>query len=86
MIGALIAKRKSAATFAALNRRDFDAFLEGWAEDTTFIYPGDVTASDTFAGKKAILNWYERWSEQFTTAHFTLKHVAFSNLFETRND
>jgi ketosteroid isomerase-like protein len=48
MIGAWIAKQKAPASLEALNRRDLDAWLKDWAEDATFIYPGDVRASGTY--------------------------------------
>ena len=43
MIGALIARRKASEGFEALNRRDLEVFLKDWADDATFIYPGDVS-------------------------------------------
>ena len=55
MIGAMIGKRRVRSAFASLNRRDLPAFLANWAEDATFIFPGDVPGvSGKIEGKKAI--------------------------------
>ena len=51
MIGALMAKRLAGAVMDALSGRDFDAFLRDFAEDATFIYPGNVPASGVHKGE-----------------------------------
>ena len=82
MIGALLVKRTAARSFEALNRRDLEAFLKAWADNATFVYPGDLTdVSGTFVGKAACWAWFERFLEQFPVLHFTVKHVSVSNLF-----
>jgi len=45
LIGALVAKRKVRAAFLSFNDRDIPTFLESWAEDANFVYPGGVSAS-----------------------------------------
>jgi ketosteroid isomerase-like protein len=81
MIGAIIVKSKVRSAFAALNRRDLPAFLSGWAEDATFIYPGNLSASGKLEGKKAIEGWFRKYLEQFPTLKFTLKNVSVQNIF-----
>ena len=54
MIGALIAKRKTASAYKSLNSRDISRFLAGWHDEATWIYPGDLSVSGEFKGKKSI--------------------------------
>ena len=82
MIGAWIAKRRLPAAYEALNRHDLEALLETWAEEATFVYPGDVDASGTYHGKAAIRAWFQRFFEQFPTVRFTVKHGAVADLFD----
>lgn len=82
MIGALMTKRNVAAAFEALNRHDLNAFLKGWQDDATFIYPGDISVSGTYTGRDAIRAWFQNMLDQFPTIAFTVRHVAVSNLFD----
>ena len=65
MIGAMIAKQKISSAFDALNNRDFEAFLAGWRDDCTFIYPGDLPVSGKMEGKHAIEKWFKNFLDQF---------------------
>lgn len=82
MIGTLIVKQKVAGAFKALNRRDLDTFLKDYSVDATFVYPGDLSASGTHAGKEAIRLWFKRFLEQFPQIQFNVKHVTIENLFD----
>lgn len=53
MIGAIIAKHKTREKFAARNRGDIDTFLDNWAEDATFIFPGQSEMSGTLSSQSA---------------------------------
>lgn len=81
MIGAIIAKSKVRSAFKALNRRDLAAFFSGWAEDSVFFYPGDVSASGKMEGKKVIAEWFRKYLDQFPKLNFTLKNVSVENIF-----
>ncbi len=81
MIGAIIVKSKVRSAFASLNRRDLPAFLSGWAEDATFIYPGNISVSGKMQGKKTIQEWFEKYLDQFPTLKFTLRSVSVQNIF-----
>ncbi|MBZ0172734.1 MAG: nuclear transport factor 2 family protein, partial [Phycisphaerales bacterium] len=59
----------------ALQRGDFDAVLEDWADDAVFIYPGEVSASGETRGKEAIRAWLERWRETFPELRFTITAI-----------
>jgi len=83
MIGALIAKRKAMAALEAMNRGDLENYLHGWADDGTFVFPGNVEgASGTHIGKDAIGRWMQHFFEQFPSRSFNVKHIAVSNLFD----
>jgi len=81
MIGAIIAKSKVRSAFACLNRHDLIGFLSGWAEDATFIYPGNISVSGKIEGKKAIQAWFKKYLDQFPTLRFTLRSVSVQNIF-----
>jgi ketosteroid isomerase-like protein len=82
MIGTIIAKKALAGAFDALNRHDLQAFMEPWREDARFIFPGEIYASGTCAGKSAIEGWFKQFFEQFPSIRFDLKAVCVSNIFD----
>ena len=82
MIGAIIAKSRLRKAFNALNNHDLDAFISGWREDGTFIYPGDFSVSGTFQGKDAVRGWFENFFRQFPEIQFTVNYVCVDRLFD----
>ena len=82
MIGAIIAKKKAHSGFASLNQRDLPTFLASWAENATFVYPGNLSVSGKTEGKKAIEEWFRKMMEQFPKVNFTLKNVFVQNIFD----
>lgn len=82
MIGAWLAQRKTPQIYQAFNRHDLEAVLANFAEDVTFVFPGDVKASGVHAGKEAVRRWFERFFEQFPTLRFTVRRVTVANLFD----
>jgi len=82
MIGTIISLKTVKSSFAALNRSDISAFLAGWAEDATFIYPGNMSVSGEIKGKPAIEAWFQRFFEQFPKVRFSLKSVCVKNIFD----
>ena len=80
MIGTLIAKSKIRSGFNRLSNHDIDTFLTDWAEDASFIYPGNISVSGEFSGKKAIEEWFTKFMEQFPQINFTIKHVCLQNI------
>ena len=81
MIGAVIARKKVRASFECLNHRDLNTFLRTWAEDATFIYPGNLSVSGTMEGKSAIHEWFQKMLDQFPEINFTVKNVCVKNIF-----
>ena len=82
MIGTLIAKRKIRSGFNSLSNHDIDTFLKDWAEDATFIYPGNISVSGEYQGKKAIEDWFKKFMAQFPIINFTIKHLCLQNIFD----
>jgi ketosteroid isomerase-like protein len=82
MIGALLAKRSILRGFEAMNRHDLPRFMAAWCDDASFIYPGDVPASGTFAGKAAVERWFRSFFEQFPHIRFDVRDVCVGNVFD----
>lgn len=81
MIAAMIAKRRAKQKFEARNRGDIDTFLDDWAEDVVYIFPGRSSLSGTFHGLDAARGWFRQFRQQFTAIHFDLQQVFVSNLW-----
>ena len=82
MIGALIAKSKVNSSYDLLNSRDIKNFLANWHDEATWIYPGSISASGEFKGKKAIEEWFQRYLDQFTSLKIIPKSVCVKNIFD----
>lgn len=68
MLGAIMAKRKAKQKFDARNRGDIDTFLEGWTDETIYIFPGHSELSGTFKGIDEARPWFTAFRQQFTCA------------------
>lgn len=82
MIGALIAKSKVTSSYSLLNSRDVTSFLANWHDESTFVYPGSVSASGEFKGKEAIEKWFRKLLDQFPTFKITPKNVCVKNILD----
>jgi ketosteroid isomerase-like protein len=82
MIGALIAKRKIRSGFSKLSEHRLDEFLKNWADDATYIYPGNLSVSGEYRSKQDIEVFFRKWLEQFPVSSFTLKHICVQNTFD----
>jgi ketosteroid isomerase-like protein len=81
MIGAIIAKKLAPAGLDALNRRDLDAFMASWAENGTYVLPGDLSVSGVTKGKKAIRELFQKYLDTFPVINFTVLNVCVQNIF-----
>lgn len=81
MIGAVLARRATRATFEAMNRKDLATFAQGLADDAVFEFPGKSRVSGRFEGKPRIVEWFRTWWEQVDSLRFTLRHVAVENIW-----
>ena len=82
MIGALIAKSKATSSYDLLNARDIKKFLANWHDDCVWCYPGNVSVSGEFKGKKAVEDWFQKFLDQFPSIKLTPKNVCIKNLFD----
>lgn len=82
MIGALIARKKIAHSFNALNRHDLAAFMSDWRDDGVFIFPGEISESGTFQGKSAVEGWFRHFLEQFPSVQFVTRDICVKNIFD----
>jgi len=82
MIGTLIAKSKVTSSYELLNRRDITRFLANWHDESAFVYPGSISASGEFKGKKAIEEWFRKLLDQFPTFKITPKNVCVKNVVD----
>ena len=82
MIGALIAKSKVTSSYDLLNSRDIKSFLANWHDEATWAYPGSISVSGEFKGKKAIEEWFQKYLDQFTSFKITPRSVCVKNIFD----
>lgn len=82
MIGTILAQRKTPQIYAAFNRHDLEAVMVNFADDVTFVFPGNVRASGVHSGKQAVKRWFEEFFAQFPTLRFTVRQVTVANLFD----
>jgi ketosteroid isomerase-like protein len=81
MIGAIVARNAVKSGFDALNDRNLDKFMKAWADQSVWIYPGNLSVSGKFVGKDEVRKWFEHFHEQFPQRKFTLKHLGVGNIF-----
>ena len=82
MIGALIAKSKVTSSYDSLNNRDIKTFLAAWHDECVWYYPGAVSVSGEFKGKKAIEEWFQNFLDHFQSIKLTPKSVCVNNIFD----
>ncbi len=82
MIGALIAKKKIRSGFNSLSQHHIDEFLKAWSDDATWIYPGNLSVSGEFKGKKAVEERFQKFIDQFPQISFNIKHICGQNIFD----
>jgi len=81
MIGALLFKLMAGSAIEALNRRDMNKIVSSFKDDAVFIYPGTLSVSGRYEGKKAIEEFFRKFFDQFTEIHFKTRSVYVKNIF-----
>ena len=81
MIGAIIAKQQTAKAFEAMNNHDLPKMMSFFRDDAVFIYPGEIWASGTFAGKPAVEEWFRKFFAQYPKIQFDVQHVCVKDIF-----
>ena len=82
MIGALIAKSKVTSSYDRLNSRDIKSFLANWHDEATWAYPGSISVSGEFKGKKAIEGWFQKYFDRFSSVKIIPRSVCVKNIFD----
>ena len=81
MIGAILFKLMAGSAMDALNSRDVPKLLNNWAEDAVFVYPGNLSVSGTYHGRKAAEEFFNKFFDQFPEVHFKCTGVFIKNIF-----
>lgn len=81
MIGAIIARQAVKSGFIALNDRNLDKFMEAWAEESVWIYPGNLSVSGKYVGKDKVKKWFEHFQTQFPLISFKINHLGVGSIF-----
>jgi ketosteroid isomerase-like protein len=78
----MISRRKIQAFLDVISeeRIDTDAMVKEWADDVVWDSPSDVGVGQTIAGKAAIVEWYERWEQEFPKRKLVAKSVCVSGM------
>jgi ketosteroid isomerase-like protein len=62
--------------FAAVNERDFERAMEGYANDVVLVIEEDFLNLGTFEGREAVGEWFGDWFRAFgTDFHFEIEEV-----------
>jgi ketosteroid isomerase-like protein len=81
VIGAVLAKKMAHSGFDGFNQRDLKKAVNGFAEDATYIVPGNISISGITKGKPAIEALFAKMLEHYPKMHFSVKEVFVSNIF-----
>lgn len=65
----------------AINRKDLAGWMNSWADDAVFEFPGRTPISGRFVGKPAIESWWRRFFERMDTVRFRPLSAAVANPF-----
>ena len=82
MIGALMAKKKTAQAFECYNRGDLKNFLATWHADSTWTYPGNLSVSGEYKGKTAVEKWFHGYMDHFSSTSINVKSIMVQNIFD----
>jgi ketosteroid isomerase-like protein len=81
MIGAIIARKAVDNAFKALSSHNLEGFMSAWHEEGVLIYPGEMWASGTFSGRKAVSEWCRKFFEQYPRINFDIQQICTGNIF-----
>jgi ketosteroid isomerase-like protein len=73
-----IIRRKLAAVFEQLNRKDYSAILSGFAPDFEHALYGSHALGGVRSGMTATRRWYQRLPRVLPDLQFTVKHIVVS--------
>ena len=82
MIGALIAKKKTAQTFEYYNKSDLKNFLASWHDESTWVYPGNLSVSGEYKSKTEVEKWFKHYMDHFADTKISVKSIMVQNIFD----
>ncbi len=82
MIGALIAKKKTAQAFEYYNKGDLKNFLAGWHDKSTWVYPGNLSVSGEYKSKTEVEKWFQHYMDHFSSTKISVKSIMVQNIFD----
>ncbi len=78
MIASWFAKRMARSACEKAFAGDVEAAFANMADDAVYDIPIDISAGDTVRGKKAAIEWFHKWYEQFPMRRLIIKNIAFA--------
>jgi len=78
MIASWLMKRMVSSSVDKAFQGDAESAFARMAEDAVYDIPLDISAGETVRGKKAIIDWFHRWYEQFPKRKLIMKNIAFA--------
>jgi len=78
MIASWFAKRMVRSMGDKAFAGDVEGAFANVSDDALYDVPLDISAGGTLKGKKALMDWYRRWYEQFPKRKLTMTNIAFA--------
>jgi len=78
MIASMIAKRMMLSACEKAFAGDVEAAFANMADDAIYDIPPDISPGETLKGKKAAIEWFHKWYEQFPKRKLIPKNIAFA--------
>jgi ketosteroid isomerase-like protein len=79
MLAAWIAKRRLRSVFDKVGEQgDAESAFAKETDDWVYDIPLELSAGSTVKGKKAVIDWFQRWYAQFPKRKLIVKNVAFT--------
>ena len=82
MIGAILLKWMAGSGMDDWNRRDVSKIMSHYTDDGVYIYPGKMSVSGKYEGKKAIEEFFYKYVEQFPELNFKIKNTFVKNILD----
>ena len=78
MIASMIVKRMVRSSVDKAFQGDVESAFANFSDDGVYDIPLDISAGGTAKGKKAAIDWFHRWYEQFPKRKLIMKNISFA--------
>jgi ketosteroid isomerase-like protein len=85
----MIGRSKAREAFAVMSAEhiDPDALVKDWTDDVVWVSASELGPGELIRGKKAIVDWFKRWEEEFPQRKLVPKNVCMkSTAWPSRNN